>query len=38
MNAQANTQDAPATASQPGATKGSLIQTQIGRIVCEKID
>ena len=38
MNAQANTQDAPAAASQPGATKGSLIQTQIGRIVSDKMD
>ena len=37
MNAQANTQDA-AAASQPGATKGSLIQTQIGRIVSDKMD
>jgi small subunit ribosomal protein S17 len=36
MNAQANTQDA-AAASQP-ATKGSLIQTQIGRIVSDKMD
>ena len=38
MNAQANTQEAPAAASQPGATKGSLIQTQIGRIVSDKMD
>jgi small subunit ribosomal protein S17 len=38
MNAQANTQDAPAAAPQPGATKGSLIQTQIGRIVSDKMD
>jgi small subunit ribosomal protein S17 len=38
MNAQANTQDAPASASPPGASKGSLIQTQIGRIVSDKMD
>jgi small subunit ribosomal protein S17 len=38
MNAQANTQDAPAAASQPAAIKGSLIQTQIGRIVSDKMD
>jgi len=38
MNAQANTQDAPAAVSQPGATRGSLIQTQIGRIVSDKMD
>ncbi len=38
MNAQANTQGAPAAESQPGATKGSLIQTQIGRIVSDKMD
>jgi small subunit ribosomal protein S17 len=38
MNAQANMQDAPAAAPQPGATKGSLIQTQIGRIVSDKMD
>ena len=37
MNAQANTQDAAAT-SQPAATKGSLIQTQIGRVVSDKMD
>ena len=36
MNAQANTQDA--VASPPAATKGSLIQTQIGRIVSDKMD
>jgi small subunit ribosomal protein S17 len=38
MNAQANTQDAQAAASESGATKGSLIQTQIGRIVSDKMD
>ena len=38
MNAQANTQDAQAAAAQPGATKGSLIQTQIGRVVSDKMD
>jgi len=38
MNAQANTQDAQAAGPQPGATKGSLIQTQIGRVVSDKMD
>jgi len=38
MNTQLNTQDAAAAAPQSGATKGSLIQTQIGRIVSDKMD
>ena len=38
MNTQVNTHDAPAAAPQSGATKGSLIQTQIGRIVSDKMD
>jgi small subunit ribosomal protein S17 len=38
MNTQANTQDASAAAPQPGAAKGSLIQTQIGRVVSDKMD
>ena len=29
MNTQANSQDVPATAPQPAAAKGSLIQTQV---------
>jgi small subunit ribosomal protein S17 len=38
MNTQLNTQDAPVAAPQAGASKGSLIQTQIGRVVSDKMD
>ena len=39
MNTQANTQEAEAAAApQSVAVKGSLIQTQIGRVVSDKMD
>ena len=37
MNAQAAQQSSPA-AAETGAAKGSLIQTQIGRVVSDKMD
>jgi small subunit ribosomal protein S17 len=37
MNAQAAQQSSPASA-ETGAAKGSLIQTQIGRVVSDKMD
>ena len=38
MNTQANAAQAPALAASGTAVKGSLIQTQIGRVVSDKMD
>ena len=38
MNTQTSTHDATTAVPQSGAPKGSLIQTQIGRVVSDKMD